>query len=210
MKAACVIPAAGRSSRMGEWKPLLPWGRATIIETVIDAVLEAGCQALIVTGYRAAELEALLAGRPELHTIRNPDWEAGMLGSVRYGVRAAAALAEPGGAAGQGGCLILPADMPLLQPCVIKLLLERAAQETATGPDRPLSLFPTCGGTSGHPVWLDYCLLPAMDKLEPDSRLRDFLLTQPHAFLECGESGILLDLDTTDAYRAARPATPQH
>jgi len=125
-------------------------------------------------------------------------------------IRAAAALAEPGGAAGQGGCLILPADMPLLQPCVIKLLLERAAQETATGPDRPLSLFPTCGGTSGHPVWLDYCLLPAMDKLEPDSRLRDFLLTQPHAFLECGESGILLDLDTTDAYRAARPATPQH
>ena len=35
MRSFAVIPAAGRSQRMGQPKLLLPWGRTTVIEHVL-------------------------------------------------------------------------------------------------------------------------------------------------------------------------------
>ena len=52
----CVIPAAGRSERMGTWKPVLPFGGSTIIQTVVTAALRARARVILVTGYRAEDL----------------------------------------------------------------------------------------------------------------------------------------------------------
>jgi hypothetical protein len=43
-----LIPAAGWSRRMGKPKQLLPWGRATILETVMDTVGAGGVDGLVV------------------------------------------------------------------------------------------------------------------------------------------------------------------
>lgn len=58
-KIAAVIVAAGRSSRMKAFKPLLPLGSSTIIETAIGTFQRAGIgQIVVVTGHKAELLEA--------------------------------------------------------------------------------------------------------------------------------------------------------
>ena len=58
-----VIPAAGMSSRMKAFKPLLPYGKSTVIESTVATVLEAVTTAVVVLGNRADEVEAVLKQR---------------------------------------------------------------------------------------------------------------------------------------------------
>ncbi|HEX5834800.1 MAG TPA: NTP transferase domain-containing protein, partial [Pyrinomonadaceae bacterium] len=55
---AAVILAAGRSKRMGAFKPLLPFGAQTVIESCIDYLRKGGIETIIVVvGHRAEELQ---------------------------------------------------------------------------------------------------------------------------------------------------------
>ena len=50
--------AAGLSSRMGEFKPMLPFGDSTIALHMVTMLKRLGVSPLVVvTGYRAGELE---------------------------------------------------------------------------------------------------------------------------------------------------------
>jgi len=58
-KIAALIVAAGFSSRVKAFKPLLPMGSSTIIETAIDTFHSVGIRnVVVVTGYNAEVLEA--------------------------------------------------------------------------------------------------------------------------------------------------------
>ena len=62
-EVAAIILAAGRSSRMGAFKPLLPFGPKTVIETCIDNMRSGGVERVVVVaseGPRSAELKAHL------------------------------------------------------------------------------------------------------------------------------------------------------
>jgi NDP-sugar pyrophosphorylase family protein len=74
-----VILAAGRGTRMGELtasapKPMLSAGGPPILEILLERLLEAGCaEALIVTGYRAEQIEEHFRGyRLPLQFVRQP------------------------------------------------------------------------------------------------------------------------------------------
>lgn len=57
-----VIPAAGISSRMGNFKPLLLLHGRTLIETSVSSLLKGGAETVtVVTGYRADEIERNLS-----------------------------------------------------------------------------------------------------------------------------------------------------
>ncbi|HLZ18614.1 MAG TPA: NTP transferase domain-containing protein, partial [Smithellaceae bacterium] len=61
-KIAAVIVAAGFSSRIGSFKPLLPMGSSTIIETAINTFRSIGVgNIVVITGYNAEVLEAHIA-----------------------------------------------------------------------------------------------------------------------------------------------------
>ena len=63
---AAIVLAAGYSSRMGRFKPLLPIGHATALDRVIDLFLAAGIVEInVVTGHRAEAIECahVLLGR---------------------------------------------------------------------------------------------------------------------------------------------------
>ena len=55
-----IVLAAGLSSRMGLFKPLLTLGGEPLIQRVIDALVESGgiSDVIVVTGYRGEELTA--------------------------------------------------------------------------------------------------------------------------------------------------------
>lgn len=82
---AAVVLAAGAGERMGRAKQLLPYGRSTLVERAVDAALGAGLETVVVTGFHAARVEGVLAGRP-VRIVRNPDPARGNLSSLRVAV----------------------------------------------------------------------------------------------------------------------------
>lgn len=211
---------------MGAWKPLLPWpGPAgTLIGAAVSSALAAGLGPVVVAGYRAGELRAALAGLAGLaglgsiDIVENPGWENGMLGSVVTGLERARLLgAEPGGPEGAGGpdgtsaprgCLVAHADMPLVPVGAYEAVLARAALREASGlgPAAIFPSYPSGGGLLGHPVWIPFAFLPGLAALGPGERLRDYLLSGPWEAVDVDDEGILVDLDTEEAY-AERYAT---
>jgi len=83
---AAIVLAAGFSSRMGAFKPLLPFGERTVVAHVVANLRAAGLQRIhVVTGFEAENLA------PELNRLgvtraHNPDFAKGMFSSVRAGV----------------------------------------------------------------------------------------------------------------------------
>lgn len=82
-----ILLAAGLSSRMGEPKQLLPFGESTIVETVVDSMLSAKFnEVIVVLGHCAAEIREQLRTRP-VRIVFNPDYREGMLTSAQAGIR---------------------------------------------------------------------------------------------------------------------------
>ena len=187
-----LILAAGRSSRMGQFKPLLPLRGRTVLECTVESALRGGAEeTVVVTGNRAEELEALLAQRfpRRVRWVRNENWaNTDMLRSVQLG---AAAVGEC------GSFFLLPGDMPFVAPeTFAALLAERERQ-------RAMVIFPTHSGRRGHPPLIDAALIPAILGYDgPDglrglwSRYERELRTVP-----VPDSGIAQDLDTPEDYQ---------
>ena len=82
-----LLLAAGLSTRMGEPKQLLPFGESTIVETVVDNMLAAKFDTVIVVvGHRAEQIQKQLGTRP-IKIVFNPDYREGMLTSAQAGIR---------------------------------------------------------------------------------------------------------------------------
>jgi molybdenum cofactor cytidylyltransferase len=176
---------------MGDWKPLLPWGRTTMCGAVVDTALSAGLKPIVVAGYRARELVSAFGSRPGVLVVVNEAWELGMTGSIRCG---ASRIGEA------PGFLVAPADMPRIPEAAFTLVIERALEAVAAG--TPLAVFAASGDKLGHPVWIPSSLLPGMASLDPGSRLREYLLTQAWTSVQVEDDGIFADFDTPDVYKA--------
>ena len=73
---------------MGEPKQLLSFGESTIVETVVDNMLGAKYdEVIVVVGHHAAEIQKQLGTRP-IKIVFNPDYRDGMLTSAQIGIRA--------------------------------------------------------------------------------------------------------------------------
>ena len=91
---SAIVLAAGKSSRMGTQKLLLPLADGTVISTVVDQILGAATanieQVIVVVSSHASSGDAIakaLAGR-SITLIENPDPNAEMLSSARCGLQA--------------------------------------------------------------------------------------------------------------------------
>jgi len=129
----CIVAAAGRSERMGSWKPLLPFQGSTIVAAVVNEALEACSRVILVTGYRGDELAARYAAAPRVLVVENPDWELGMFSSIRRG----AARVET------DRFFVMLADMPFVSAPVYRALRGESGADV---------VFPVHGGMRGHPV----------------------------------------------------------
>jgi molybdenum cofactor cytidylyltransferase len=69
-----IILAAGESARMGEPKMLMPWGRSTVLQTVISTLQAADVRdILLVTGGARERVERLVG--KTVQTIYNEDYK---------------------------------------------------------------------------------------------------------------------------------------
>jgi molybdenum cofactor cytidylyltransferase len=192
----CIIPAAGASSRMGAWKPGLPFRDGTILQSVAEAALGAGCRVLVVAGNRADSipeaLGACLASFVEV--VFNPHWREGMMGSLQTGMSRVRSTRF----------FVLPADMPFAPPRAFRELVREAEIRQASGlPDAPF--FPMFHGMPGHPVLIPSCLIAEALRLPRESRLKDFLQSRYPVFVAVNHPGVCSDLDTRRQYEDILP-----
>jgi CTP:molybdopterin cytidylyltransferase MocA len=192
-----LILAAGLSSRMGAFKPLLPLRGKTVIENTVGSVLSGGARSVVVvTGYRGAETEAVLRQRygDRVLLVRNPDFaKTDMLCSIQIGCRA------------MPNCdafFLLPGDMPVVRQATFQKL--RSARPT----DRACVIFPTVGGAREHPPLINAKLIPEILAFQGNGGLRQ--LWQQHENLiltvPVEDEGVRVDLDTQQDYRMCRQA----
>ena len=184
LKTAAVVLAAGRSSRMGASKPLLPVGRSTAVERVVWSLRRAGVgQIVVVTGHDPDPLLPLLRALG-VGRAHNADYDSGMFSSVQTGV---AALRS-----GPDAFFVLPVDCPLVTPYALTRLLERYA-----GSSEGVS-YPACCGRRGHPPLLAARYIRPLLEAETTDSLATFLSAFAHEATETDvrDLTVLMDMDT--------------
>lgn len=190
-----LVLAAGLSSRMGDFKPLMPFRGKTMIENTVGSVLNGGAQSVVVvTGYRCTEVEAVLRRRygNRVILIRNPDFaETDMLRSIQIGCSSMPSC---------DAFFLLPGDMPVVCQTTFQKLLR------ARPPDAPGLVFPTLRGFRKHPPLVDARLIPEIIAFRGSGGLRqlwqqheDIIFTVP-----VDDEGVWVDLDTQPDYQICR------
>ena len=196
---AALVLAAGYSSRMGRFKPLLRLDDKIVIESAVDSFRNAGIARIaVVTGHEAVRLEPLLKymGIP---AVRNPDFADGMYSSVRAGIKS---LSEDVDA-----CLLLPVDIPLVRPATVAAIVERYESK------RPSIVYPVFKGQRGHPPLIARSLFAEILAGNGDGGLRALLQRHDAEADEINvlDEGILLDMDAPEDYeRLVRLAPRRH
>jgi CTP:molybdopterin cytidylyltransferase MocA len=189
VKFGAVITAAGLSSRMGAFKPLLPLGDSTIIEHVIGALREGGAEDLaVVTGRDAGLLENALA-RHQLNFLHNRNYaDTDMFFSAALGLGFMADRVD--------AVFFTPADIPLFIPATVRLLAEQLRQ----GHDH--LAIPAYRGKYGHPLVMLSQTAKELIRYKGPRGLRGAIdaYPGPKAVLEVDDRGILLDADTPEDY----------
>jgi molybdenum cofactor cytidylyltransferase len=184
-----ILLAAGRSTRMGQPKLLLPWGNIQLVRHVAQIALRSLLdEIIVVTGHQALHVEAVLEDLP-LTVVHNAVFFQGQSTSVRAGI---AALNNDVQAA-----MILLADQPLLQPSTIDALIHVYREH------QPLIVAPRYNGQRGNPVLFDRTLFVELAALQGDQGARPVLqANRQHLHLvDVADEGVLLDLDTPDTYQ---------
>jgi molybdenum cofactor cytidylyltransferase len=192
----CLMLAAGSSTRMEEWKMLLPWGQSTIIEHVVRTALDVCGRVVLVAGFRAEDLIRLFRDWPRVEVVRNRNYETGMFSSVQRGVQAS----------GEGRFFLALADMPGVIGTIYRDLLkwdERLSPIFAsTG--GAYAVIPQFKGKKGHPLLLSSKMRPRILQADASKTLRDVLAGVPTVNIPVDEPGILQDIDTPEDYRSSR------
>ena len=182
-----ILLAAGQSRRMGAFKPLLPFGKTTVIESCLKYLTTGGVDSVVVVvGHRADDIREQLSNYSVLFAV-NPDPASEMAASIAVGVRH---LPDSAGAV-----LISLADYPAIPPEVIASILGEWSKGYRL-------VKPTWQGRGGHPVLIDLSFRADLLDLEPASGLKGLFEHHKNEVrrIKVDSPYVARDLDTWDDY----------
>ncbi len=191
LRVAALIPAAGKSSRMGRPKALLPFGERCALELILETAREVGvCATILVLAPGAAEIRAVAEGY-DVTIVTNPFPERGRTASIQCGLRHLPqveafwlwSVDHPLVTAGDLGCL--SRAFPVAHQAGKRILL------------------PTYGGRRGHPPLFAAELAVEFFELGGDEPARTIVRRSPERVVEVAVPGrgVLLNMNTPDDYR---------
>lgn len=199
---SAILLAAGESSRMeGAFKPLLKWGKRTVIGACVESLRKSRVDEIIVVlGHRESEIRPVLAGSGVAFAI-NQDYKQGMLSSIKTGL----AQLSPQSTA----VLVALVDQPMVSAATIDQLID-AYQKG----DKKI-VVPVCQGHHGHPIILDRELeddIMILDDTSPDglraviNAYRDEILEVPVT-----STSVIEDIDRPGDYeRLSQQVEPMY
>ncbi len=193
-EVGAVVLAAGLSTRMGQPKMVLPWGKVTIIEKVVTTLREAGIEKIVViTGGAHQEVLKALNGY-YVTIIFNPQYHNGeMLNSLQAGLRALPPDVR--------GALIVLGDQPFIQKETIETVV-RAFLETSSQ-----LVIPSFQMRRGHPWLIARQLWQEVLEIKPPETLRSFLQANHEkiTYVVVDTPTIIWDIDTPEDYEKRKP-----
>jgi len=175
---------------MGAFKPLLPFGDATVAEACVRYLLEGGADdVVVVTGTRAEEVRRALSHLPVSFAL-NKEAGSEMGVSIARGVEALAS---------HTACILIAlVDQPAIPPTVPRALIREWQRSGAR------LLLPEHAGRGGHPVLIDASLRPELSSLDERGGLRALFerYRGQVSRVPVESPYIARDMDTWDDYRA--------
>ena len=185
VQIGAVIVAAGMSSRMGDFKPMLNIGSISIAQRIVATFHQAGVTKIaVVTGYNAQQLERHL-GNLGLVFLRNERYaETQMFDSAKIGLSYLRDKCDR--------ILFTPVDIPLFTSLTVTRLMETDAELAC----------PVCEGRTGHPLLISARLIDTVLADPGDGGLQGAISRcgAVMARVEVNDPGVLHDADTPADY----------
>ncbi|HEV7845802.1 MAG TPA: molybdenum cofactor guanylyltransferase [Thermoleophilaceae bacterium] len=182
-EVAGVVLAGGRSTRMGRPKATLEWHGSTLLHRVTGIVARAVDGPVVVVRAAGQELPAL---PPGVRIVEDAADGRGPLQGLAAGLAAVADEARV--------AYVSSTDVPLLHPAFVRAVLRVASDD-----DVDVAL-PIVHGFR-HPLAAAYAtsLLPAVEELIADDRMRPAFLFERCRVRELGEADLLRDRELAEA-----------
>ena len=174
---------------MGAFKPLLPFGKQTVIESCVDYLRKAGIENIVVVlGHRAEEVRARISHLNLVCAINSdPDSEMNM--SVAVGAHKLLTTAK--------ATLIALADHPAVPLTVVSTLIAEWRNGASL-------VIPTWQNRGGHPVLVDLRYRAELENLDPNRGLRTLFDAHRDELkrVPVDSPYVARDMDTWDDYSA--------
>ena len=181
-KIAAIVLAAGLSSRMGTFKPLLPVGNDIAILRSINNLNKSGVRdIIIVTGQ--LNFKDRVNMPTNVSFAHNPDYKDGMFSSVLTGVKALADDLD--------GFFVLPADCCAVSSDELGLLIDEL---------RDCVVIPSFAGRRGHPPLFPIRCAKDILTYEGGDGLKGIRNEMPKTEIKMPTAGTILDMDTPEDY----------
>jgi putative nucleotidyltransferase with HDIG domain len=196
---SAIILAAGYSSRMGAFKPLLSIGGQVVIERTISIFKKSGIETIfVITGHRAPEISRATQSS-DVRIVENREYERGMFSSVKAGVRNLNAETT-------AAFFITPADICLVRPLTVQLLMK--AFEKNSGK----IIHPCFDSKRGHPPLIPISLASVISKNKSNAGLGKILEQFEHLAVDVPvpDRHILLNMNSPQDYKDALSQYQHH
>jgi molybdenum cofactor cytidylyltransferase len=182
-----IVLAAGRGSRFVSpgHKLLQSFGNSTVLGTTLDHAIESGLPVRVVTTAAVtAEARRHVAQR-DIVELPASTGRAGEVLGMGYSIASGVAAC-----ADAGGWLVLPGDMPAVQPSSLLAVAARLPQHVV--------VYAQHRGRRGHPVGFSAELYSELVQLSGDEGARRLVARYPSHGVELDDPGVLADVDTQD------------
>jgi len=202
MQIFALIPAGGKSVRMGRSKLDLPLGDRTVLEHVLVALRQACLtEILVVLAPHGDELISI-ADRAGASFVRLTEETPDMRATIEHGLTW---LTERWRPKPEDGLLLCPADHPTLDTRVVTKLIDQASAKRDAGSTASIWV-PTFEGKRGHPTLVKWHHLKGIRAMPAGRGLNRYF--REHAAeteeVPWNSPEILLDLDTPADYERLR------
>jgi molybdenum cofactor cytidylyltransferase len=185
MKArpAVIVLAAGRGERFlgATHKLSQPLAGSTVLGTTLRHAIASQLPVVVVTTEGLADIARRSVAARDVIVVA----EAGSAAHLGMGHSIASGV---GARANAGGWLILPGDMPLVQPATLVAVADALEHHPVVCAHHK--------GRRGHPVGFSSELYSELVMLSGDEGARRLVSRYPALGLELGDPGVLVDVDT--------------
>lgn len=199
-----VVLAAGRGSRFKgpAHKLTQPLGTSSVLATTLRHVLASGLPMVVVATAAMSEVAGSSVATRDIVVVP----EVGETRAHPLGIGYSIACGV-GARPDASGWLILPGDMPMVQPETLQAVAQALEQHTIA--------YAQHRGRRGHPVGFGAELFSELATLSGDEGARRLLARYPAQGVEVDDPGVLIDIDTEadlDKLRAdaALASNPTH
>ncbi len=183
-----VVLAAGRGSRFGGATHKLEqaFGRSTVLGCTLSNAMQSGLPLVVVTTPALSECVAsLVAARDIVLVPEVGQGDSGLPLGMGYSIASGVSAR-----ANAHGWLVLPGDMPLIEPATLRAV-------AAAMPQHPV-VYAQHRGRRGHPVAFAAEIYSELVTLGGDEGARRLIGRYPAHGVDVDDAGVLMDLDTED------------